>query len=98
MSTWREGDPVYAAADGLVVTVDNNNYFGNYIVIKHKGELSTLYARLSEVKVKQGEKVSQGEIIGATGNTGEGNGFFLHYEIHRGMDVVDPMAYLILNE
>ena len=94
LSTWRIGDPVYVTANGCVSTIDYNETYGNYIIVQHKGNISTLYARLSEVKVKQGDILKQGDIIGLTGNTGKGNGVCLHYEIHVGLDVVDPLPYL----
>ena len=94
LSTWRAGDPVYVTADGYVITIDYNETYGNYIIVQHKKNISTLYARLSEVKVKQDDIVKQGDIIGLIGDTGEGKGVCLHYEIHVGLDVVDPLPYL----
>jgi len=57
----------------------------------------TRYAHLQYARVKKGEAVSQGQIIGAIGNTGVSTGPHLHYEVHIGSDVVDPAKYININ-
>ncbi len=95
ISTYRQGDPILATADGQVVTVDYDlGGFGNYIIIKHKHGFYTRYAHLQSFRVQKGQKVEQGQIIGYIGNTGLSTGPHLHYEVHIGSDVVDPMKYL----
>ncbi len=96
-STWRSGDPVVATASGQVVTVAFDNSFGNYIVIKHNHGMYTRYAHLNSFRVKKGQTVDQGDIIGTIGNTGISTGPHLHYEIHIGSDVVDPAKYININ-
>lgn len=98
LSTWRADDPVYVTADGCVITIDYNETYGNYIIVQHKENISTLYARLSKINVKQGDMIKQGDIIGLIGNTGEGDGVCLHYEIHLGLDVIDPLPYLDISQ
>ena len=93
-STWRSGDPVVATASGQIVTVGYDNSFGNYIVIKHNHGIYTRYAHLSSFRVKKGQLVEQGDIIGNIGNTGISTGPHLHYEVHIGSDVVDPAKYI----
>ncbi len=95
ISTYRSGDPVVATANGQVVTIgyDPDGY-GNYIVVKHKHGIYTRYAHLSTSRVKKGDHVSQHQIIGTIGNTGQTTGPHLHYEIHIGSDVVDPAKYI----
>lgn len=93
-STWRSGDPVVATADGQVVTVTFDNSFGNYIVIKHSHGIYTRYAHLNSFRVKKGQIVQQGDVIGTIGNTGISTGPHLHYEVHIGSDVVDPAKYI----
>jgi murein DD-endopeptidase MepM/ murein hydrolase activator NlpD len=95
ISTYRQGDPVVATADGQVVTVDYDvSGFGNYIIIKHKHGFYTRYAHLQSFRVQKGQKVQQGQLIGYIGNTGLTTGPHLHYEVHIGSDVVDPLKYL----
>jgi murein DD-endopeptidase MepM/ murein hydrolase activator NlpD len=95
LSTYRQGDPVVATADGQVVTVDyDETGFGNYVIIKHKHGYYTRYAHMQGFKVKIGQRVQQGEVIGWIGNTGLSTGPHLHYEVHIGSDVVDPYKYI----
>ncbi len=93
-STWRSGDPIMATANGQVVTVGYDASFGNYIVIRHKHGMYTRFAHMSATRVKKGEYVNQGQVIGYIGNTGVTTGPHLHYEVHIGSDVVDPAKYI----
>jgi murein DD-endopeptidase MepM/ murein hydrolase activator NlpD len=95
LSTYRQGDPIVATADGQVVTVDyDETGFGNYIIIKHKHGYYTRYGHMQGFKVKIGQRVQQGEVIGWIGNTGLSTGPHVHYEVHIGSDVVDPYKYI----
>lgn len=93
-STWRTGDPIVATANGQVVTVTYDSGFGNYVIIKHKHGIYTRYAHMNSFRVKKGQFVSQGDVIGTIGNTGITTGPHLHYEVHIGSDVVDPAKYI----
>lgn len=93
-STWRQGDPIMATANGQVVTCGYDASFGNYVIIRHKHGMYTRYAHMSAFRVKKGEYVNQGQIIGNIGNTGVTTGPHLHYEVHIGSDVVDPSKYI----
>jgi len=94
LSTYRSGDPILATADGQVVTVEYVPDFGNYVIIKHKHGFYTRYAHMQSFRVTRGQYVQQGQVIGYIGNTGVSTGPHLHYEVHIGSDVVDPMKYL----
>ena len=94
LSTYRAGDPILATADGQIVTAEYDPGFGYYIIIKHKHGFYTRYAHMSSFRVQRGQYVQQGQIIGYIGNTGVSTGPHLHYEVHIGSDVVDPMKYL----
>ena len=94
LSTYRAGDPIVATADGQVVTVEFDPGWGNYIIIKHKHGFYTRYAHLQSYRVTRGEYVQQGQTIGYIGTSGVSTGPHLHYEVHIGSDVVDPIKYL----
>ena len=94
ISTYRSGDPVISTANGQVVTVTYDASFGNYVIIQHKYGYYTRYAHMQSVRVKTGQFVSQGEVIGTIGNSGVSTGPHLHYEVHIGSDVVDPAKYV----
>jgi murein DD-endopeptidase MepM/ murein hydrolase activator NlpD len=95
LSTYRQGDPIVATADGQVVTIDfEAGGFGNYVIIKHKHGYYTRYAHMQKTAVRIGQRVQQGGIIGYIGNTGLSTGPHLHYEVHIGSDVVDPFKYI----
>jgi len=81
------GTPILAAAKGTVkITIMGgyNSGYGSYIVIDHPNGTQTLYAHLSGSVVYQGQQVSQGQIIGYSGNTGRSTGPHLHFEVHGG--------------
>ena len=100
-----DNDFILAHSDGMVVaavTGKKNNpnatgtaSYGNYIKIKHYNGYYTLYAHLSEVYVKKGEKVVKGQIIGYMGSSGNANGKHLHFEVRNKNDVrIDPTKYV----
>jgi murein DD-endopeptidase MepM/ murein hydrolase activator NlpD len=95
ISTYRQGDPIVATADGQVVTVEyEQDGFGNNVIIRHKHGFYTRYGHMLSFRVKAGQRVQQGEVIGYIGNTGLSTGPHVHYEVHIGSDVVDPYKYL----
>jgi len=91
----REGDPVWAAADGEVSFAGWDNYFGNKIEIKHSDKLTSLYGHNAKLLVKVGDKVKQGQVIALVGTTGQSSGPHLHYEVHLNGQTVDPANYLV---
>lgn len=94
------GTPVYAAADGIVVTSTwgGSDSYGYYIKIKHYNGLYTLYAHGSSLVAKVGQEVKQGQLIMYSGNTGNSTGPHLHFEVRvaPGGDNnrVNPLNYL----
>ncbi|MBI2603935.1 MAG: peptidoglycan DD-metalloendopeptidase family protein [Candidatus Harrisonbacteria bacterium] len=84
------GTPIYAAEDGTVVNIDNQDRFckkgayGRYIVISHTNNLTTLYAHLSLVAqgITEGKSVKRGELIGYVGKTGYATGPHLHLTVY----------------
>ncbi|RNF36286.1 M23 family metallopeptidase [Paracoccus methylarcula] len=88
------GTPVYATGDGVVSFAGRQSGYGNLIKVTHELGTETRYAHLSRIRVKQGQRVSQGELIGDMGNTGRSTGPHLHYEVHMNGRAVDPMRFI----
>ena len=90
------GTPVIATADGVVSTTQNTaSGFGKLIKVNHGMGFVTYYGHLDSIKVKKGQVVSKGEVIGLSGNTGRSTGPHLHYEVRYGNKPLNP-AYFIL--
>ena len=75
------GTPVLAAGDGVVTRVIKHRYAGLYIEIQHNRKYTTRYLHLSKAYVRKGQKVSRGQKIAASGNSGRSTGAHLHYEL-----------------
>ena len=91
--TVKSGTPIIAPADGIVKRAYYAGGFGNHIKIDHGNGYSTLFAHLSKFKVKHGQIVKRGEVIGHTGNTGRSTAPHLHYEIHHYGESKNPLDY-----
>jgi len=91
----KVGTPIYASADGVVKTTGRGEDLGKYIVVKHGYGYSTKYGHLSEIKVKRGQTVRRGDIIGLMGSTGYSTGPHLHYEVIKDNQKVDPLKYIL---
>ncbi len=91
----RSGGPILAS-DGGVVTVagwpDNSGY-GNRIIVDHGNGFVSLYAHLSVIQVRAGQRVNKGDVIGQMGNTGRSTGTHLHFEIRQG-GLLNPLSFL----
>ena len=89
------GSPVYAADDGVVALVGSSSSgYGNYVVIAHSGGLATLYGHLSTALVTVGQSLTQGQVVGLEGSTGNTTGAHLHFELRINQKAVDPTPYL----
>lgn len=88
------GSDVYATGDGVVEIAEDKLWgYGKCIVINHGFGYKTLYAHLSGFKVRQGQKVKRGELIGLVGSTGKSTGPHLHYEVIKNGEKINPIAY-----
>jgi murein DD-endopeptidase MepM/ murein hydrolase activator NlpD len=89
------GVPIMATANGKIIKKDfDANGFGNYLDIQHKYGFKTRYAHMQRQFVEVGQTVSQGEVIGTMGSTGQSTGPHLHYEVMIGTQLVDPIKFL----
>jgi len=89
-----QGTPIYATANGAVKTAGNlGNGYGNHVVLNHGYGYETLYGHMYKVKVKPGERIKRGEIIGWVGSTGKSTGPHCHYEVHKNGRHLDPVYF-----
>ena len=92
--TAPRGTDVYATGDGVVELVERKRWgYGKSIVINHGFGYKTRYAHLSAFKVKQGQKIKRGELIGLIGSSGKSTGPHLHYEVIQNGKKVNPIGY-----
>ncbi len=88
------GTDIYATGDGLVEAADRSKSgYGNQIVIDHGFGYKTMYAHLQSFKVRAGQQVTRGQIIGTVGSTGKSTSPHLHYEVWKNNVPVDPINY-----
>lgn len=76
-----KGDTVVVAFDGMVRVAKRDAGFGNVVIVRHYNGLETVYAHLSKIKVKTGDIIKSGDIVGLGGNTGHSTGSHLHFEV-----------------
>jgi len=88
------GTPIRAADSGRVVLLGVTGGYGNYTCVQHTSSMSTCYAHQSGYATSNGAGVSQGQVIGYVGNTGNSFGAHLHFEVRINGSPVDPMGYL----
>jgi len=90
----RRGTPLLAVNDGIVSFSGRMRGYGNVVKIKHKGGYESLYAHQSRRRVKRGQKVKKGQIIGYVGSTGRSTGPHLHFGLMKNGRWIDPMKVL----
>ena len=86
-----EGTPIVAAEKGIVAAITSDTQEVPIIVLKHEGNLLTVYAGIGDISVKEKEKVLKSQLIG---KIRPGNPSFLHFEVRRGFESIDPMEFL----
>ncbi len=88
------GTDIYATGDGVVTMVERSRGgYGNCITINHGFGYETVYAHLSKMNVRRGEKIKRGHVIGHVGNTGKSTSPHLHYEVRKGGKAIDPINF-----
>ncbi|MEO5646831.1 MAG: M23 family metallopeptidase [Chitinophagaceae bacterium] len=92
--TAPQGTPVYATGDGIVTLAGYSDAgYGNHIMVNHGYGYETLYGHLVRIKIRNGQKVKRGEVIGWVGSTGKSTGPHCHYEVHINGHAVNPVYF-----
>jgi murein DD-endopeptidase MepM/ murein hydrolase activator NlpD len=94
----NKGDAISAAFDGMVRIAKLQGAYGNVVIIRHYNGLETVYAHLSKIKVKPGQIVTAGQLIGLGGSTGRSSGPHLHFEVRFKGHAINPASIISLNE
>ena len=87
-----KGTPVWTVGDGRVIRAGWNNGFGNVIEVRHANDWVSQYGHLSQIGVKQGQRVFQKDVIGKVGSTGLSTGPHLHYGLKKNGKYVNPAS------
>jgi murein DD-endopeptidase MepM/ murein hydrolase activator NlpD len=88
------GEPIYATADGRIVRAGPMSGYGTMAEINHGKGMSTRYGHMTQVLVKAGQRVKQGDMIGRMGSTGRSTGTHLHYEIRVDGRAINPKPFI----
>lgn len=90
-----KGSPVYPIMDGTVESIDRTRIgFGNYVVVDHGSGFKSLYAHMSKIEVKQGEKIDKNSIVGLVGSVGWSSGPHLHLQVLEEGHWTNPKSFL----
>jgi murein DD-endopeptidase MepM/ murein hydrolase activator NlpD len=88
------GTRVHATAPGIVVKAGRNGGYGRMVEVDHGNGFSTRYAHMRRIRVKAGQSINTGDVVGESGNSGRSTGPHLHYEVRRNGDAIDPLRFL----
>jgi len=91
--TAPQGTPIYATGNGVIATAGPGSGTGNHVIINHGYGYETEYMHMVRIKVRNGQRVKRGEIIGWVGSTGASTGPHCHYEVHVNGTPVDPVYF-----
>ena len=87
------GTPIFASGNGKVIRAQRSATFGNVVYIDHGYGYKTIYAHMSKMKARKGQKVKRGDLIGYVGNTGRSVSAHLHYEVHKNDRALNPINF-----
>jgi murein DD-endopeptidase MepM/ murein hydrolase activator NlpD len=88
------GTDIYATGDGVVITAERApTGYGNQVIIDHGFGYKTMYAHLQSFKIRKGDRVTRGQIIGTVGSTGKSTSPHCHYEVWKNNTPINPINY-----
>jgi murein DD-endopeptidase MepM/ murein hydrolase activator NlpD len=90
----RLGTPLHAAAGGVAQVANRPSGYGLYVIVTHRGSVSTLYGHLEATPLQTGDRVAAGDLVGLMGSTGLSTGPHVHFEVRRAGRPEDPMPWL----
>jgi hypothetical protein len=91
----KRGTPVYAAQAGRVIHSGGGlGDYGKVVIIKHAGSYSTVYAHNDRLRVRKGQFIEKGDVLGTVGTSGNASGPHVHFEVRRDRKPLDPLLYL----
>jgi murein DD-endopeptidase MepM/ murein hydrolase activator NlpD len=91
----KRGVPIIVTADGTVESAVLAKYFGNIVTVRHEGRFKTAYGHMLSMTVKEGQKVTRGQVIGYMGSTGLSTGYHVHYIVTINGKDVNPYDYIL---
>ena len=88
------GSDIYCTGDGVVKKTERSGRgYGNHVIVDHGYGYETIYAHMSQINVRQGQKVKRGDILGVVGNSGTSTGPHLHYEVVKNGNKINPVNF-----
>lgn len=90
-----KGDPIYSTADGKVTHAASAGNYGNLVIVDHGYGIETRYGHMSAFKVKIGQAVKRGDLLGLVGSTGRATSSHLHYEVRANGRILNPLQLLL---
>ncbi len=86
----RRGTPIHVAGKGVVVRAYKSKSYGRIVIVNHGGDLQTRYAHMQRIKVKTGQRLKAGAIVGTVGSSGRATGPHLHFEVRKNGVALPP--------
>jgi murein DD-endopeptidase MepM/ murein hydrolase activator NlpD len=90
-----KGDAIYSTADGKVTHAASAGNYGNLVIVDHGYGIETRYGHMSAFKVKVGQAVKRGDLLGLVGSTGRATSSHLHYEVRANGRILNPLQLLL---
>ncbi len=91
----QSGNKIIAPANGVILVAEFRDYYGKMVIIDHNFGYTTRYGHLAAFNVKEGDRVTRGQVIGFVGNTGRSTAPHLHYEVRFMGKAINPMNFII---